>query len=620
MPYLPITPQPYPEESIFSWIVRVAESNLVPSPWHLFKLVGFSEGEMKTTRIDTSRLWHLVSDDKKVLDALKYTDGEGYAFRGQPINVRDIDIKRPRICPDCVLENGYASAHWDLELTSCCHVHGRRLVDLCPACKKRLTWFRPSLLNCQCGASLVETHFLKVSHDEIALNQLLYRVAFQRQTKDDETNPAFAILAGVPLRYFLRFVTALGILSRHGHLLLDKRNRPPIEELMGAAAQVLSSWPDNFHGFLKHLLSRPIRAKQERVGVLGCINDFSSAMLEKAEDRRHGSFFRTEIRKFLAYTWDGPIDPRIVRSLMDEGLVPRWIPLRMAADQLGIDWRTLTEVMKRGLIQFRTEPTLRSNKIMVRSSDVIPDWFSPTELLGIREAAKQIGLPVSVLRELRNSGEYVQSYFGANSISFAQRDLTNLKNRILTCKHYEPSDPDHVVSLRSVMQMKFRNTSAKFEVVCAIIRGDIRTVPNTSDTLANLLLHPNDLKSVLDNITLPEDGAVPIKQAAVALHTTKQIVQRLVDSDYLCPSSDGNVKVSSIRAFMDSHICLNNLLVHRKEKIAEAEQICARKGIDLIVLTGQKTGSVRRFLPRIHIPLIKELIIERQTTSSRWAP
>ena len=101
----------------------------------------------------------------------------------------------------------------------------------------------------------------------------------------------------------------------------------------------------------------------------------------------------------------------------------------MAARQLNIDKRTLTLIMKRGLIKFREENAGGNTRVMLRSEDLKQEWFARTTLLSIREAAADLGIPVSTLRELRESGEYEQTYFGPDSISYAKRDIEkSLKN------------------------------------------------------------------------------------------------------------------------------------------------------------------------------------------------
>lgn len=618
MPYFPVTPQPKPEESIFSWAIRLAEGNIVPSPWHIFRHLGFSQGEMKTPRLDVSRLWHLISDDPTALDALAYTNGPSYAFRGQPITVRDLTVGSPKLCPECVAENGFAHAHWDLELVTCCHLHDRRLVQTCPHCGKKITWFRASLQQCSCGASFIDAAVDQVSSAEKNLNKVIYQVAFRKSPNGLMSNPALVALNKVPLQFLLRFIALIGTLHTQGRLVSGKQNRTPARDLVTAAAEVLDGWPGSFHGFLSDLTQRPPRAGQERFGVLGFIDDFQAAMLDHAQDRKHCELFRSEIRTFLASTWDGPIDSRIVLDLMRHGLTPRWVSLAMASQILDVDKRTLNLIMNRGLIHFKVEGASTSRRILLRSEDIKPEWFAPTPLLNDRSAAERLGIPVSVLRALRQSGEYVQTYFGANSVSFALRDVDALRKLVASGKHYVQGDPEHGIPLGKVMRLKFRNAKAKTDIVRSIIAGGVRTVANNPETLATLVVHPSDLKIVLEQITRPLEGAISAKQAGAAIHTTLEVVGHLVASGHLAQADNGLIEAQSVRQFIEGYICLNTLLFHRKDKIAFAETVCAREEIELVVAPS-KRGSCRRFVRKADLPALEELVMERPTKSSRWS-
>jgi hypothetical protein len=622
MPLLPVTPHPFPKESVFSWAIRVAESNVVPSPWHIFKLVGFNQGQMSTPTIDTRPLALLVGDTESTLESFGYAkesaEGPTYKFRDQPITVRDLALQEPKICPNCIEDHGYASAHWDLDLVSCCHIHNRRLIQSCPDCGRKLSWFRSSLLRCSCGASFSKAPTEEVSPEEVRLNQLIHQVAFAQPVKPSETNSAYIALGQSPLRYLLRFIHSIGTLSTQGRLVQGKKQRVDVQTLMSAAASVLSSWPESFHNFLEQLTTRPVRETQERRGVLGCINDFSAAVLDRADDRKHGEFCRSEIRKFLANTWDGAIDPGVVRDLIQEGLTPRWIPLTLAAKQLDINKRTLALIMEQGKIRFKIANASSANRILLRSEDLKPEWFAPTILLNVREAASQLRLPVSVLQELRRTGDYVQTYFGATSVGYAQRDVTSLKEAIFAGGKVMPDDQTCGVSVAAAMKMRFFSSSAKAEIVRAIIRGDIRTAFKNCKTPGDLLLHPSDLQGVIDKIKLPENGTMTVAQAGAALHTNKRIVENLVENGYLNSPKHGEVDAASVHVFLDSYVCLNSLL-HLKNKIAQAEQVCVREKLGLIVLRGQRRGSTRRFLRKTDLPMIKDLIMSRPTTSIRWS-
>ena len=624
MPLLALCPLPFPEESIFGWILRLADANAVDSPWNIFQVVGLTQTEMQSPSLDSSKLWRLASDDPDLLSSFGYKDlkkdGGYFQFRGQPVAASDLAPLKPKICPDCILENGYASAHWDLAMTTCCHIHGRRLIHTCPCCDREISYFRPAPLVCRCGGSLDSTLGGFVSAEEVALNALIYSVAFRKPHSVHSENAAYTAFADVPLRYLLRFIKVVGTLALNNSLSRDKKTRIGTIDLVTTASNTLANWPNNFHGFLKRLALRPTREKQERLGVLGHIADFSASLTDRDADRQHGSFLRREILHFLTDCWDGPIHPQIIMSLIEDGLKPKWLPVKIAANLLNIDARTLRGIMERGLIRHRIDTSKKTRKIMLLTEDVNPAWFGHTDLLNLKSAAEQLSIPASALRALRKSGDYVQSYFGPDAASYAQRDIETFRNRLLSGRHFQPRDRNHGVRLGSVMLMKFRNKEAKADILRATIKGEIRTVKSIQKSLAELILHPADLEATLQQITNPVHGALTVRQAAVALHTHTSVVVHLIATGYLTEQKNGEIDAASVRSFAEQFTCLNALVNHRHNRIAKAVDFCKRNNLDLIIASGLRADSTRRFIRNADIPLIKGSITARSTKSSYPAP
>lgn len=80
---------------------------------------------------------------------------EGYSFAGKPIG-RSYFLNRsyPRVCPECLKEDGHCRIDWDISLAVACAVHGTLLVDCCEFCRRKLSWNRPLLGACSCGMKI----------------------------------------------------------------------------------------------------------------------------------------------------------------------------------------------------------------------------------------------------------------------------------------------------------------------------------------------------------------------------------------------------------------------------------------------------------------------------------
>lgn len=68
------TPAPQRSESLFGYILRIAEANGYDSPWHVLKHAGLSQGEMKTAGIPANELPSDLVDLSTVLREFRFHD------------------------------------------------------------------------------------------------------------------------------------------------------------------------------------------------------------------------------------------------------------------------------------------------------------------------------------------------------------------------------------------------------------------------------------------------------------------------------------------------------------------------------------------------------------------
>lgn len=67
---------------------------------------------------------------------------------GKKISRYGICTARPKVCPLCLAKRSFVSMLWDLTLVTCCPAHGFHLIDTCPKCGKKLSWYQETLSGC----------------------------------------------------------------------------------------------------------------------------------------------------------------------------------------------------------------------------------------------------------------------------------------------------------------------------------------------------------------------------------------------------------------------------------------------------------------------------------------
>lgn len=221
---LPSVGNPFAGESLYGYLLRMALKNRLGGIAPILDLLGLQQpSELRPEHIPLiARLF-----DARPADVLSTMNVEFWS-EGQRLTriqgefVRRtylIRSRRPRVCPDCLVEFGFCRQVWDLTFFVSCPLHGRLLLDCCPGCGRCLSWMRPSLDACRCGRSLLENVDLPCPPEGVALLCLhIWSVldcspsprCAPLAMPEPDGHRAQRILGGLSLDGFLRLVWILG--------------------------------------------------------------------------------------------------------------------------------------------------------------------------------------------------------------------------------------------------------------------------------------------------------------------------------------------------------------------------------------------------------------------------
>lgn len=162
---LPIHPQPYPEELLTSWMVRLALEN----GWHLHtfykEIIGYKKPiwTRDADKYDQSALIECLSVRTGVsterIRQLSLQSYNGTLFHGNPkaaylrwISPLGIYHRRRKLlglqfCPLCLKEqpNGYYRKYWRVAFYTFCHKHKVLLLNECPMCSGSIEFHRTGI-------------------------------------------------------------------------------------------------------------------------------------------------------------------------------------------------------------------------------------------------------------------------------------------------------------------------------------------------------------------------------------------------------------------------------------------------------------------------------------------
>lgn len=154
-------------ESGQGYVLRMASANFLTGLGEIRRRLG----KNTTTTLTSSDALFIArwfgADVKKLQQALEETDlmdldefvdGVNQSVYAGRLIPRQNYLNRmaPRVCPDCLQEQGICRIEWDFSFVTACSRHERLLIDCCPGCLSSISWQRPAVNICGCGTYLTE--------------------------------------------------------------------------------------------------------------------------------------------------------------------------------------------------------------------------------------------------------------------------------------------------------------------------------------------------------------------------------------------------------------------------------------------------------------------------------
>ncbi|MBF5093110.1 hypothetical protein F1643_00205 [Azospirillum sp. INR13] len=179
---------PDPDESIFGYLLRLAELNIYDRPLWIPKMAGYQSNQRLSVDFVSRHLPTLASltgVSPEVLRKIGYpaldagwASGRVALPSGVPILRVLVEAKQAPVCPICFQEGRRTIPwHWEMSFTTVCPEHGRVMTHECRRCGKRLAWNRLGVATCCCGADLAGIVGGAAEPEELALVQILLRSA-----------------------------------------------------------------------------------------------------------------------------------------------------------------------------------------------------------------------------------------------------------------------------------------------------------------------------------------------------------------------------------------------------------------------------------------------------------
>lgn len=347
------TPEPFEDESLMGYVLRLTDENGYGATSWIFDLAGIkikanSWFILYSPDFDSAALQRVLGLTHAEYDALRYVNGtsrRAMTFSDQPPPAEFIRFSTPKVCPACLREADYYRRYWDLLPVTSCPAHGLMLIDSCPECGRRISWVRKKVSVCRCGYDWRTSRPAAADTDGLEVSRQALRLCLQFSENlrtEDDGNPVYSL----GLNDFCRALTLLAsyhLFVYSGTWVQAQTENEKCHQAYSYAYQAFAEWPASFYRFL-HRVRRRGGGQVSRSKLYSQIErrcDTSSLrfMYVACEDY-------VEAYEWIAY-WLGVTYPPTFRRFIDRG---------EACRRLGIEQKWLDPLIDEGKLVTIPDP------------------------------------------------------------------------------------------------------------------------------------------------------------------------------------------------------------------------------------------------------------------------
>lgn len=259
---LPLRTAPFPEESLVGYMIRLAERNGVDKPQLLARSIGspFTTPQaMAFGPFDLEPMSEAIGIEAKALLHMAYWPidrGRKVRFLGTSVEPWMVSLKRRKVCPECLADERFHRAVWDLRLVSACPRHEVCLIDCCQECGRYFGWLNPNIVQCSCGADIRRIRVERVPTAELSGISFVHGKLHLDGFPVPRTWPLSKLSFSDALSLLLHLGWfGSGARQRFAPVLLSRRGIAP-HRYMQIGIEACTDWPVSFHRYLEGLCER----------------------------------------------------------------------------------------------------------------------------------------------------------------------------------------------------------------------------------------------------------------------------------------------------------------------------------------------------------------------------
>jgi len=556
---LPITVEPHPDESLRSLMLRLAEANGYRDVIWVRELAGTSKSKLPANRVherDLPGLSWISGLPESQLRSMGWwsvlrRDGEGVCDEARmgEVSVPDnlTNLARPKICPQCLIEQNYAKAMWEATSVCVCPSHGLVLVDRCPDCNEYLVWRRPGVSHCRCGCDFRIPGGKRASDEAIELHRIIF--ASMPSIKQEQG----LFRCGFPIYDLLRlsYVEIQEILMYLGNFYAElgtpcmtlRRAKPRVEVVyraQQAIAELLSQWPVNFRNGVNKLIDIARDDAEPTAPALRQLESLERFLGRNALDVRF-DFMRKEFVDLYANLGKARVESR-ARLYADHETWRGVMTIQEAAIQIRMSLHAVRDLLKRGVLTAGPGGACihkwKARQVVSRESVRYFLEERKNKFVDALGAAQLLGISLRYFRELQNEAVFGTARIrgGGKYWTYERQQFDSLLEAIH--RHMVPDDDcssNERVSITHVLQRQLGRDKIRIEFFGALRSGQIHAVRKDAAKagLSGLYVHRTDIKIFMRRALYDKARLLPSNEAAAQLGIDPRTMRYLLKGGFL---------------------------------------------------------------------------------------
>lgn len=612
-----VTPRPCTGESLNGFILRTSELNGYETPTVMMHSVGMTNGEMNANIPRFEKLIPLYGRPASEFEVMGYKRNWNNRFQKRaPILHFDLPSiyvtgKVINICPECILDNGYIDAFFDLQHAIACPVHARTPISDCPSCGNPLKRYRQGLLKCSCGFDLSEARGAEVEHlPTLGLLSILRNKLLGIPLDLDLVKTRL----GFPVDHLadMSLTTLIGIIGRMQGRIPDshfcdepQHKNVTVAQSLERAANALAYWPEGFNDYLRSLDSED--GSKKGFGLRKQFESFFGSFFKSGLPANEVAFIKVAFIQFGSANWKQAYVTK--RLAKDTGVGETIVGVYGMAAALGVMPSTVRNMVKKGMIHGNAVDVNGLTRHFFDLTHGLPFQKVKGPSLTVRQAAAWIGLPVSVLKILRAKGVYAVRRIANPTSSYCEKDLAAFKKKLLASSENQLTLPtkDHV-SLRQIMLMKTGSNEIKASVVSDVLSGKLISVGKSGDCVGELVFVRSDVYSLIEERKKNHFGTVTVVMASRTLHCDPVVVKNLYRDGFLKgDKKPGGIYIckDSLSGFAEQYVTCASIASERRLSSSKLVKLCEERVIELHWFSRGVGQNPQPFLKRHDALLLK---------------